>query len=208
MSIGSTAQKQLRSYVERIERLEEEKQAAAGDIKEVYAEAKAMGFNAKILRKVVALRRKDPREREEEETILDLYMGALGMLPLFEAAEQRDMEMRESFTPSGPLLIEHDPEEPIVGSREIKLLEYKPINEPEAAVSSAEEKPKRKPARRKAKAKDRAAASKQPGRSKRTASRARKPKIDAKSPADLPERSGTADYRRHDDSGMGAPADA
>ena len=72
------AQGQLRSLVERIERLEEEKKTIAGDIKEVYAEAKGHGFDTKILRKVVALRRKDAVEREEEDTLVTLYMSALG----------------------------------------------------------------------------------------------------------------------------------
>lgn len=75
----SFAQGQLRSLVERIERLEEEKKAIAGDIKEVYAEAKANGFDTKILRKVITIRKKDRTEREEEEAMLDLYMHALGM---------------------------------------------------------------------------------------------------------------------------------
>ena len=75
------AQGQIRSLVERIERLEEEKKTIAGDIKEVYAEAKANGFDTKILRKVISIRKKDRHEREEEEAVLDLYMQALGMLP-------------------------------------------------------------------------------------------------------------------------------
>jgi uncharacterized protein (UPF0335 family) len=82
----SFAQGQLKSLVERIERLEEEKKTIAGDIKEVYAEAKANGFDTKILRKVISIRKKDLNEREEEEAILDLYMSALGMLPEAEAA--------------------------------------------------------------------------------------------------------------------------
>jgi uncharacterized protein (UPF0335 family) len=77
----SFAQGQLRSLVERIERLEEEKKAIAGDIKEVYAEAKANGFDTKILRKVIALRKKETAEREEEQSMLDLYLSALGMVP-------------------------------------------------------------------------------------------------------------------------------
>lgn len=72
------AQGQLKSLVERIERLEEEKRALAGDINEVYAEAKANGFDTKILRKVIALRRKDTVEREEEEAMVTLYLSALG----------------------------------------------------------------------------------------------------------------------------------
>ncbi len=73
------AQGQLRSLVERIERLEEEKKAIAADVKEVYAEAKANGFDTKILRKVVTLRKKDSAEREEEEAMVSLYLHALGM---------------------------------------------------------------------------------------------------------------------------------
>ena len=77
----SFAEGQLKSLVERIERLEEEKRALAGDLKEVYAEAKGHGFDTKILRKVVALRRKDAVEREEEDTLVGLYMSALGSAP-------------------------------------------------------------------------------------------------------------------------------
>lgn len=72
---------QLKSIIERIERLEEEKKTIAGDIKEVYAEAKANGFDTKILRKVISLRKKDADERSEEESMLELYMMAIGMLP-------------------------------------------------------------------------------------------------------------------------------
>jgi uncharacterized protein (UPF0335 family) len=75
----SFAKGQLKSLVERIEKLEEEKKAIAEDIKEVYAEAKGHGFDTKILRKVIGLRKKDTHEREEEAAILDLYMHALGM---------------------------------------------------------------------------------------------------------------------------------
>ncbi len=76
----SVAQSQIRSIVERIERLEEEKKAIADDIKEVYAEAKSNGFDTKTLRKVVTLRKKDRAEREEEEAMLDLYLNAMGMI--------------------------------------------------------------------------------------------------------------------------------
>ncbi len=81
----SFAEGQLKSLVERIERLEEEKRALSGDLKEVYAEAKGHGFDTKILRKVVALRRKDAVEREEEDTMVTLYMSALGAAPTPEA---------------------------------------------------------------------------------------------------------------------------
>jgi uncharacterized protein (UPF0335 family) len=69
----------LRAFIERIERLEEEKKALAGDIKDVYGEAKANGFDVKIMRKIVSLRRQDRDSRIEEETVLDLYLAALGM---------------------------------------------------------------------------------------------------------------------------------
>ncbi|WP_420104537.1 DUF2312 domain-containing protein [Bosea sp. (in: a-proteobacteria)] len=69
---------QLKSIVERIERLEEEKKTIADDIKEVYAEAKGNGYDVKVLRKVVALRKRDLNERKEEESILDLYLQAVG----------------------------------------------------------------------------------------------------------------------------------
>lgn len=77
----SFAHGQLRTIVERIERLEEEKKTIAADIKEVYAEAKGNGFDTKILRKVISLRKKQSAEREEEQSMLDLYMEALGMVP-------------------------------------------------------------------------------------------------------------------------------
>ncbi|MGF1552224.1 MAG: DUF2312 domain-containing protein [Paracoccaceae bacterium] len=70
---------QLRSIIERVERLEEEKREIGEQIKEVYAEAKANGYDTKILRKVVTLRRKEPAERQEEDAILALYLDALGM---------------------------------------------------------------------------------------------------------------------------------
>jgi uncharacterized protein (UPF0335 family) len=75
----SFAHGQLKSIVERIERLEEEKKALSDDIKDVYGEAKGNGFDTKILRKIVALRKKDHAERKEEEAIMELYLEALGM---------------------------------------------------------------------------------------------------------------------------------
>ena len=69
----------LRAFVERIEKLEEEKRAIADDIKDVYAEAKGTGFDPKIIRKIVSLRKQDKHKREEEEEILELYLAALGM---------------------------------------------------------------------------------------------------------------------------------
>jgi uncharacterized protein (UPF0335 family) len=81
MAEGSIAAGQLRSLIERIERLEEEKQTIAADIREVYAEAKANGFDAKVMRQVVRIRKQDSSERQEEEAIRDLYLHALGMIP-------------------------------------------------------------------------------------------------------------------------------
>ena len=69
----------LRAFIERIERLEEEKKALSDDIKDVYGEAKANGFDVKIMRKIVSIRKQDRDKRIEEETILDLYLAALGM---------------------------------------------------------------------------------------------------------------------------------
>ena len=69
----------LRAFIERIERLEEEKKALADDIKDVYAEAKGNGFDAKIMRKIVSIRKQDREKRREEENILDLYLAALGI---------------------------------------------------------------------------------------------------------------------------------
>ncbi len=80
-STTTVAAGQLLAIVERIERLEEEKKEVAEQIKEVYAEAKGNGFDVKTLRKIVAIRRKDPEERSEEEAMLDLYLHALGMAP-------------------------------------------------------------------------------------------------------------------------------
>ena len=69
----------LRAFVERLEKLEEEKRAIADDIKEVYAEAKGTGFDVKALRKIISMRRQDRDKRREEEAMLELYLSALGM---------------------------------------------------------------------------------------------------------------------------------
>jgi uncharacterized protein (UPF0335 family) len=74
------AKDHLRAFVERVERLEEEKKAIADDIRDVYAEAKANGFDVKALRSVVRLRKQDLNERKEQEAILETYLHALGML--------------------------------------------------------------------------------------------------------------------------------
>jgi len=79
VSPDSVAQDQIKAFIERIERLEEEKKAIGGDIKEVYAEAKGNGFDTKVLRKIIAIRKQDAQERLEQEALLELYMTALGM---------------------------------------------------------------------------------------------------------------------------------
>ena len=86
---GGIAGDQLRGFVQRIERLAEEKAALATDIKEVYAEAKAHGFDTPTIREIVKLRKLDQNERDAREALLDIYKAALGMLadtPLGEAA--------------------------------------------------------------------------------------------------------------------------
>jgi uncharacterized protein (UPF0335 family) len=90
---GGVAGQQLRQIVERIERLEEEKKALADDIRDVYSEAKANGYDVKALRHIVKLRKQDTAERQEFEAIVDTYMHALGMLadtPLGQAAIERE----------------------------------------------------------------------------------------------------------------------
>jgi len=76
----SFAKDQLKAIIERIERLEEEKKTISDDIRDVYAESKGNGFDVKALRTIVRLRKQDPNERQEEETILETYMQALGMI--------------------------------------------------------------------------------------------------------------------------------
>jgi uncharacterized protein (UPF0335 family) len=79
MAEESVAQDQLRAIIERIERMEEEKKAIADDIKEIFAEAKGNGFDTKVLRQIVRIRKQDHAERMEQEALLELYMAALGM---------------------------------------------------------------------------------------------------------------------------------
>src|SRR5882757_2788169 len=74
------AKDQLKAFVERIERLEEEKKTISDDIRDVYAESKGNGFDVKALRAVIRLRKQEPQERQEHELILETYMNALGML--------------------------------------------------------------------------------------------------------------------------------
>lgn len=75
-----SSQKQLRQLIEQIERLEEEKKALAGDIRDKYLEAKGLGFDVKIMRKVISMRKKSQTDRQEEEAVLAVYLHALGML--------------------------------------------------------------------------------------------------------------------------------
>jgi uncharacterized protein (UPF0335 family) len=79
--VGGIAGDRLKSFVERIERLEEEKRALAEDIKEIYSEAKGVGFDVKIIRQIVRIRKMDEDDRDEQEALLDTYMRALGMKP-------------------------------------------------------------------------------------------------------------------------------
>jgi uncharacterized protein (UPF0335 family) len=79
--VGGIAGEQLRSFIERIERLEEERKTLAEDIKEVFAEAKGNGFDTKIMREIIKIRRMDEDDLDEQETLLDIYKRALGMLP-------------------------------------------------------------------------------------------------------------------------------
>ncbi len=92
MADTMVAREQLRSVVERIERLEEEKKAIAEDIREVYGEAKANGYDTKVLRQVISLRKQDMSERQEQDAVRDLYLQALGMLPDFEESAPAETE--------------------------------------------------------------------------------------------------------------------
>ena len=80
-NVGGVAGDWLKSFIERIERLEEEKAAIGADVREIYAEAKAVGFDTKVMRQVVKLRKMDRQDREEQEQLLDLYLAAIGMQP-------------------------------------------------------------------------------------------------------------------------------
>lgn len=85
--VGGIAAEQLKSIIERIEKLEEEKAGIASDIKDIFAEAKGNGYDVKTLRKIISLRKKDAAERDEEDYLLDTYKRALGMVPDFEEEE-------------------------------------------------------------------------------------------------------------------------
>jgi uncharacterized protein (UPF0335 family) len=78
-SQGNIAADRLRSIIERIERLEEERKALSSDIKDIFAEAKSAGFDVKVLRQLIRIRKQEPADVEEQETLLDVYRRALGM---------------------------------------------------------------------------------------------------------------------------------
>ena len=84
--VGGVAVDQLKSIIGRVEKLEEEKAGISADIREVFAEAKGNGFDVKAIRSIIKIRKMDASEREEQETILDTYLHALGMLPEMEEA--------------------------------------------------------------------------------------------------------------------------
>jgi uncharacterized protein (UPF0335 family) len=79
--VTGIAGERLKQFIERIERLEEEKAGLAADVREIYAEAKAVGFDTKVMRQVIKLRKMDRQDREEQEQLIDLYLSAIGMQP-------------------------------------------------------------------------------------------------------------------------------
>ncbi|MBO1326217.1 DUF2312 domain-containing protein [Acetobacter sp. TBRC 12305] len=78
-AVGGIAADRLRSIIERVERLEEERKALGGDIKDIFTEAKSAGFDVKVIRQIIRIRKQEPAEVEEQETLLDIYRRALGM---------------------------------------------------------------------------------------------------------------------------------
>lgn len=78
-AVGGIAADRLRSIIERTERLEEERKALSGDIKDIMTEAKSAGFNVKVIRQIISIRKREPADVEEQETLLDIYRRALGM---------------------------------------------------------------------------------------------------------------------------------
>ncbi len=89
VKFGGISGEQLRQYIERIEQLEQEKQDIADNIRDAFAEAKGNGFDVKVMRQLIKIRKMKPEERDEQETVLDLYKHALGMLP---GGGERDKE--------------------------------------------------------------------------------------------------------------------
>lgn len=94
--VGGIAGERLKSFIERIERLEEEKRALAEDIKEVFAEAKGVGFDVKTMRQIIKIRRSDQDDLDEQEALLDTYKRALGMLPELDDDETAAAPKRRS----------------------------------------------------------------------------------------------------------------
>jgi uncharacterized protein (UPF0335 family) len=80
VDLHMATRQQLKAFIERIERLEEEKAALTGDIRDVYNEAKATGFDVKVMRKIIRMRKQEDHKRREEEAVLETYLAALGML--------------------------------------------------------------------------------------------------------------------------------
>lgn len=102
--MSTIAAAQLRSIVERVERLAEERQTIADDIADVYREAKGNGFDVKVIKRVIAMRRQDKAEREEFDAVLDVYLAALGMIPTFEPEAPRVHVHENPFSvPDAPL---------------------------------------------------------------------------------------------------------
>lgn len=102
-TLNNSAQNQLRQFIEQLERLEEEKKAIGDDIKEKFAEAKALGFDVKIMKQVLRLRKKPKTDREEEEAVLGTYLHALGMLdgtPMGEYIARQDTGSEANGTDS------------------------------------------------------------------------------------------------------------
>tara|TARA_B110000116_G_C16249471_1_gene321635 strand:+ start:187 stop:498 length:312 start_codon:yes stop_codon:yes gene_type:complete len=94
---GNLARDHLRAFIERIERLEEEKATLMVDIREIYAEAKGTGFDPKIMRQVVRIRKLEPDQRQEQEYVLDTYLSALGMLERLDQDKDRSAEVAEQI---------------------------------------------------------------------------------------------------------------
>lgn len=94
---GNLARDHLRAFIERIERLEEEKATLMEDIREIYAEAKGTGFDPKIMRQVVRIRKLEPDQRQEQEYVLDTYLSALGMLERLDQDKDRSAEVAEQI---------------------------------------------------------------------------------------------------------------
>lgn len=94
--VGGVSGAHLKSFIERAERLNEEKRALNEDLSDIFKEAKGVGFDTKVIKKIIAMRRRDQAEIEEEETITEIYMRALGMLPLFEAGDDGLVHARKA----------------------------------------------------------------------------------------------------------------